>query len=382
MSEPFTAPRPLPESLKAPVWTGVAGTREPVPDGDVIVSARARLARNLADLPFPARASETGLRRVARSIRQAAHADTGRLLDLLPVEIASLSARDRAELVDARRISPELAAGGAERYALLDGSGCVGLFINEEDHLRLQTLVPGNAPHSALSNALDVEARLGARLRWAHDPEKWGYLTASMSNTGTGLRLSVLAHLPALVFLDRLDRVFDAAAQLGVSVRGAHGENSVAAGDLFQVSNAQTLGVTVAHTAGRVRGFADILVRDERLARREVAGDRKRRDRATRAALAAWEKVEGAERLSARDALEMLSALRLCAACALLPWGRGYQITAAPDERLFARLLAELRTGAGLTGSEGASALRDAIGRPALLRSALAPFYTGVGPTT
>jgi len=192
MSEPFAAPRPLPESLKAPVWAGVAGTREPVPDGDVIVSARARLARNLADLPFPARASETDLRRVARSIRQAAHADTGRLLDLLPVEIASLSARDRAELVDARRISPELAAGGAERYALLDGSGCVGLFINEEDHLRLQTLVPGNAPHSALSNALDVEARLGARLRWAHDPEKWGYLTASMSNTGTGLRLSVL----------------------------------------------------------------------------------------------------------------------------------------------------------------------------------------------
>lgn len=375
MPEPYAAPRPLPESLKTPAWAGVATAVDSGPDTDVIVSTRARLARNLEGYSFPGRANETELRRVAQAVRQAAHADTGRLFDLIPVEIASLPPRDRAELVDARRISPDLA--GAERYALLDVTGRISIFVNEEDHVRLQALAPGNDSPAALRDAQDVEARLAARLQWAQDAEKWGYLTASMSNTGTGLRLSVLAHLPALVFLDRLDRVFDAAKQLGISVRGAHGEHSVAAGDLFQVSNEQTLGISVENTAGRMRSFADILVRDERTARREVAGDRTQRDRAMNAARFAWERTKSSDRLSARDSLEILSSLRLCAVCGLLPWRHDYQITAAPDNRLFTYLLAELRTGGGLTGSEGASALRDAIGRPALLRSALAPIYIG-----
>ncbi|MBC8139474.1 MAG: hypothetical protein H8F28_26650 [Fibrella sp.] len=377
MPEPYAAPRPLPESLKTPAWAGVATATEGGPDTDVIVSTRARLARNLEGYPFPGRASETELRRVAQSVRQAAHADTGRLFDLIPVEIGSLPPRDRADLVDARRISPDLANGGTERYALLDTTGRISIFVNEEDHVRLQALEPGNAPQVALRDVQDVESRLACRVQWAQDTEKWGYLTASMSNTGTGLRLSVLAHLPALVFLNRLDRVFDAARQLGVSVRGAHGEHSVAAGDLFQVSNEQTLGISVENTAGRVRSFADILVRDERTARREVAGDRTRRDRAMSAARFAWERTKTSDRLSARDSLEILSSLRLCAVCGLLPWRYDYQITAAPDDRLFAYLLAELRTGGGLTGAEGTAALRDAIGRPALLRSALAPIYIG-----
>jgi protein arginine kinase len=377
MPEPYAAPRPLPESLKTPAWAGVATDAENVPDGDVIISARARLARNINGYPFPSRANDVELRRVAQAVRQAAHADTGRLLDLIPIEMASLPPRDRAELVDARRISPDLASGGAERYALLDTAGRISIFVNEEDHIRMQALAPGNTPQAALRDVQDVEARLACRLKWAQDAEKWGYLTASMSNTGTGLRLSVLAHLPALVFLNRLDRVFDAAKQLGVSVRGAHGEHSLAAGDLFQVSNEQTLGISVENTAGRVRSFADILVRDERTARRELAGDRGRRDRALKAARFAWDRTNSLEKLSARDSLEILSALRLCAACGLLPWRYEYQITAAPDDRLFAHLLAELRTGGGLTGSEGSAALRDAIGRPALLRSALAPIYIG-----
>ena len=270
MSEASASFRPLPEAFKTPVWAGLSTAKELVPDTDVIVSARARLARNLADFPFPARASEIDRRRIAQLVRQAAHADTERLFDLRSVEIATLSLRDRADLVDAHRISPDLAKGSSEQYALLDIKGRISIFVNEEDHLRLQVIVAGNDPHRALREVQDVENRLAPRLKWAIDSEKWGFLTASMSNMGTGLRLSVLAHLPALVFLDKLQRVFDAAKRLGVSVRGAHGEHSIAAGDLFQVSNAQTLGISVEHTAGRIRSFADLLVRDERLARREL----------------------------------------------------------------------------------------------------------------
>ncbi|MBC8143341.1 MAG: hypothetical protein H7Y38_18090 [Armatimonadetes bacterium] len=366
----------LPPFLLQSAWAQIAATPY-APDTDVILSSRARLARNIAGFPFPSRATEPEMRRVAQEVRRAVHADTERLFDLTVVEITALAPRDRAELVDAHRISPELAEGGAETYALLDGAGRVSIFVNEEDHLRLQALAPGNAAPAALSDVRDVEARLTKRITWATDAAKWGFLTASPANMGTGLRLSVLTHLPALVFLNRLDHVFDAAKRLGVSVRGAHGEHSAAAGDLFQVSNTQTFGITVEHTCARVRAFADLLVRDERAARKELAQDNVRRARANRAALAAWERVENAPQLPAKEALEILSSLRLCAACGLLPWGRTRQIRAEPGDRVFAALLAELRTGAGLTDSEGASALRDAIARPALLRSVLAPVYSG-----
>ena len=349
------------------------------PDADVVLSSRARIARNVDGFAFPHRATPAELRQVAQLVRQAAHADAdGFLFDLRVVEIAALPARDRAELVDAHRVSPDLAnTTGGERYALLDDAGRVSVYINEEDHVRLHALALGNAPGVALQTATAMETRLAARLTWAFDAARWGFLTASMSNTGTGLRVSVLAHLPALVFLNRLDAVFDAAKRLGVSVRGAGGEHSARAGDLFQVSNTQTLATTPEITVARVRAFADLLVRDERAARKDLTGDATRKSRAMSAARAAWERVETAPQLSAKDALEILSALRLCAACGLLPWGRGNQIRPAPDDAMFAALLSDLRTGAGLTGSETESALRDAIGRPALLRSVLTPFYVG-----
>ena len=350
-----------------------------IPDADVVISSRARLARNVDGFAFPHRATPTELRRVAQLVRQAARADSdGLLYDLRTVAITDLTEYERAELVNTHRVSPELSGStGLERYALLDDAGLVSVYINEEDHVRLHALAPGNAPAAALRVAMEMETRLSARLSWSFDAERWGFLTASMSNTGTGLRVSVLAHLPALVFWDRLNAVFDAAKRLGVSVRGAGGEHSGNAGDLYQISNTQTLGTTPETTLSRVRAFADLLVRDERAARKDLTNDLTRKRRAMSAARAAWERVETAPQLSANVALETVSALRLCAACGLLPWGREHQITPAPDAETFATLLADLKTGAGLTGHETGLALRNAIGRPALLRSALAPIYSG-----
>jgi len=363
--------RPLAAFLKTPAWATV---RADAPDTDVILSARARIARNLAGFPFPPRASDRDLRRVAQEVRRAALADNPRLAELHAIGIATLSARDRADLIDARRISPELAEGGAHRYALLDDEGVLSIFVGEEDHVRIQALAAGNAPHAALRSAEDAEERLAKRLSFART-DRWGFLTASLSNLGTGLRVSVLAHLPALAFLGRLPDTLTAAEHLDISIRGAHGEGSAAVGDLYQISNAVTYGLTAHQIAGRVHPVADYLVKAEREARAAVAADPEEAGRALRDAREAWSRIEQAERLEAATALELVSRLRLAAAAGLaLPGAR----SPAPGGALFAELVAELHTGAGLSTRGdilATSVVRDAIQRPAKIRSALRPFF-------
>ncbi len=367
---------PLAAYLKTPAWAalaGRAGAANDAPDADVVLGARARLARNVARYPFPNRASELDARRVASEIRRAALADTERLADLSPVAVGALSPRDRAELVDARRISPDLADGAsAERYALLDETGALSVFINEEDHIRIQALAGGAALGVALASAHDADARLARRLTYARDADRWGYLTASLGNVGTGLRLSALVHLPALVFLGRARATLAAAHDLDISLRGAHGEHSDPSGDLYQISNAVTFGRTNEQIAGRVRAVVTYLVHAERDARAVVARDHA--DKAYQAARTAWVTIEQADRLSAPDALDLLSALRLAAACAL---------ASAPAPQTFALLVADLRTGAGLAspayGSMEPTSVRDAIQRPAKIRSVLRDAYRTTG---
>ena len=359
--------------MKMPVW---ATHRAGAPDGDVILSARARLARNIAGFPFPSRATERDLRRVAQEVRRAALADNARLAELYAVGIASLPQRERDDLIDARRISPELAEGGAERYALLDDEGALSIFVNEEDHVRIQALAAGSAAHAALLSAEDAEVRLAKRLTFARS-ERWGCLTTSLSNLGTGLRLSVLAHLPALAFVGRLEDTLKAAEHLGISIRGAHGEGSAAVGDLYQISNAFTYGPTTRQIAGRIQPVADYLVAAEREARAQVAADPAEARRAVQGAREAWARIEQAERLDAATTLVLLSRLRLAAACGLRLFG-GDAAEPAPGGALFAELVAELRTGAGLATRHdvlATSVVRDAIQRPAKIRTALRPFY-------
>lgn len=355
--------------LKTPAWATGNG-----PDADVVLAVRARLARNLAAFPFPSRASDRDLRRVAQEVRRAALADTERLADLSPVAIARLGGRDKADLVDARRISPELAWAGTNRWALLDEPGYLSVWVNEEDHVRIQALAGGNATADVLRAAEDADKRLARRLAWARD-ERWGFLTASLGNVGTGLRLSVLAHLPALAFLKRLPETLRAAHHLGISIRGAHGEHSLAAGDLYQVSNAVTFGLEPSHIAGRICPVADYLIAAERAARREVADSHAAR--AVEASRAAWTRIERADRLAADVALDLLSRLRLAASAQLTPLG-GH--APAPDATLFATLVAELRTGAGLArpANNAPPSVQDAIQRPAKIRTALRHFYRKV----
>lgn len=341
--------------------------------------SRARLARNLRDFPFPGQASDNHLRLAAQQVRRAALADTERLAELQAVSVAHLSPSDKAALLDARRISPELMNEGAHRYALLDEEGLLSVFVNEEDHVRVHALSPGNDTLTALASSEDAEARLARRLIWAH-AERWGHLTTALTNVGTGLRLSVLLHLPALTFLNRAEETLTAARSLDTSVRGAYGEASQAVGDLYQVSNAVTFGLTTRQIAARVQPVVAHLVEAERQARNDVAGHHA--ERAGKSARESLTVIEKAQRLDAAPCLALLSSLRL-AGCADLP-DAPQSLRGPAGARLFAVLVADLQMAAPLSASFApeSAAVRLSIARAARLRSALRPSTPRAGNAT
>ncbi|MFM7230943.1 MAG: protein arginine kinase [bacterium] len=210
------------------------------PHSEMVLSTRIRLARNLADVPFTQRARNEDLMGVLSRVGAAVHSSSvlgGGLL----LRMQDCSAIERQVLVERHLVSHELSDGTRPRGIYVAPDDRVSLMINEEDHLRLQTLVPGFQLAEAWGLADVADDELDARLEYAFS-EDFGYLTACPTNAGTGLRASVLIHLPALVLLGEIKRVLEAVQQMGLSVRGLYGEHSEIMGNLFQISNQTTLG--------------------------------------------------------------------------------------------------------------------------------------------
>ncbi|TDA70185.1 MAG: protein arginine kinase [Clostridia bacterium] len=213
------------------------------PYADLIISSRIRLARNLAGWPFPSLLSPERRQEVAREINKAAHAEAAYAVagELEMVMLDALSPVQRQILVEKHLISPQHAENEAEGAVILREDETISIMVNEEDHLRLQSFCPGLqlAECWRLANALDDA--LEQTLEFAFDERK-GYLTACPTNVGTGLRASVMAHLPGLVHTRQARRILSALSQVGLAVRGIYGEGSEPVGNLFQISNQITLG--------------------------------------------------------------------------------------------------------------------------------------------
>ncbi|MHB0911965.1 MAG: ATP--guanido phosphotransferase [Armatimonadota bacterium] len=278
----------------APFWVEAAG-----PSDDVALSTRARLARNIDGLPFPTRAGSADLERAKNLLLDAAR-DRG----LLVVNTAHLSGSERLALVDAHLASPQ--HSGRFRPVLLDEAGAVSLMVNEEDHLRLQCILPGMQPLEALSTAEEFDENLGKKIRYAY-ADNYGYLTSSLANIGTGLRLSVMLHLPALAYLKEAVPALSAAAELKISVRGLLGEGTKALGDIFQVSNETTIGFTPREITQRVRAVAEHLIVREREARERLADD----PELTGLVCEVRDHLMEATSLTGREAMAFLSIIRL-----------------------------------------------------------------------
>jgi protein arginine kinase len=209
---------------------------------DSVVSTRVRLARNLAGVRFCHRAGDEELGVARDRIRDAVMAApilrTGSFMVM-----SELGDLDRQFLVERHLISQEQAESSGVRGVVVGDSEMVSVMINEEDHLRLQSIQPGFQSTEAwrLVNRLDDELDEGLEFAFSCD---WGYLAACPTNTGTGMRASMLVHLPALVLTGQIDRVLQGIGQMGLAVRGFYGEGSEVMGNLFQISNRTSLGTS------------------------------------------------------------------------------------------------------------------------------------------
>lgn len=293
--------------LPYPAWASEAG-----PSHDVVVSTRCRAARNLPGLPFPWRCSAHQIAEARQRVRRAIESRAPYLMAGRWLLRTSVPDPQVSTLLEARYAS--LAWASQEGYGALavDAEGSLAVMAQEEDHLRIQSILPGLQVQSARAKVTQAALDLAV-----HAPFAWlpglGFLTASPANVGAAERNSVLLHLPGLEGMDRLAGAVSAARCIGCSVRGLFGEGTRAVGAFFQVSNLPVEAAGAATAADRVHAAATHLVEAERGARRELYGAADARTGlAARVEAAAGAALSGT--LSAGQALEVVSLHRLAIA--------------------------------------------------------------------
>jgi len=277
------------------------------PAADVALSSRIRLARNVEDLPFPHRMSEDQVQHLLDMARQLEAPLSSALGEVHFVDLSGTSPLDRQVLVEKHMISP-LHAGKARPAMLTRRDASVNILVNEEDHFRIQVLSPGFDLDSVWELAGQVDDVIESRVDYAYQ-EKYGYLTACPTNVGTGLRASVMLHIPALVMTGNARGIFDAVSKVGIVVRGLYGEGSEGLGNMFQVSNQVSTGRAEAEIVANLKGVTARIIEEERRARKQLATTRKveLEDMAWRA----LGLLTHARRLSSEEAMKLLSQVRL-----------------------------------------------------------------------
>ncbi|WP_373312840.1 protein arginine kinase [Paenibacillus glycanilyticus] len=275
------------------------------PDSDIVISSRVRIARNLRQFPFPMLATNQQSLEVMNQLT--AIGQSGKLDPVGHFEtiiLSELSELERRVLVEKHLISPNLANESRGGAIILSENESVSIMINEEDHLRIQCLYPGFQVKEAWTLANQIDDIFEEETNYAFD-EKRGYLTTCPTNVGTGIRASVMMHLPALVLTQQINRILSAVTQVGLAVRGMYGEGSEALGNLFQISNQITLGQTEGEIIDNLHGVAKQIIEHERAARQRLMSesrlrieDRVRRSYGILSYAAVMDSKESAQRLS------------------------------------------------------------------------------------
>ena len=276
------------------------------PDNDVVISSRVRLARNAAGHRFMTRASVDERRELAAQLAAAITAAGDPVLRYIDLE--PLSAVDRHMLVERHLISREHADAEGPRGVGLSNDEAVSIMVNEEDHLRMQVLHGGLDLQTAWAQMVAIDEAIQRRVPYAFD-ETYGYLTACPTNVGTGLRVSVMVHLPALAMTRELQRVFNAAAKIDFVVRGLYGEGTQGHGDFFQISNQKSLGRSEKEIIDNLEIVIPKIVSYERKVRQDILTEHRRQveDRIFRARGI----LRGARLMTSEEALHLISQLRL-----------------------------------------------------------------------
>jgi len=303
-------------------WLSAEGPRS-----DMVISSRIRLARNLAGHRFSSRMDEEEMDTVLQEVRDALNTiPAGASLRWFDLE--GLSALERHLLLERHLISREQESADGPRAVAFDESERISIMVNEEDHLRLQSLRSGLQLQQAYADLDQLDNDLSTTLDFAFDQEL-GYLTACPTNVGTGLRVSVMLHLPALVMTRHIEKAFRAIHDLRLAVRGLYGEGTEAFGELYQISNQITIGRTEQDLIHDLEAMIEsILTYEQRARERMVENERLRlEDRVWRA----FSVLRHARVLNSEEAMKHLSQTRLGVCMGILP-----QIPMADLNRIFA----------------------------------------------
>ena len=231
------------------------------PKSNIVISSRVRLARNIEDLNFFNWAKPEDKANVLDTVRNAIEKSKF-LKNSTFFMMKELTEIDRQFLVERHLMSPEHVIDPEYKGLLIDDKEIISIMINEEDHLRIQILQSGFNIIEAWRMAEEIDTDLGKKIPYAFS-NKWGYLTACPTNTGTGLRASVMLHVPALAMTNQIGKVFQAISKLGLTMRGFYGEGTEAIGNFFQISNQVTLGRREEELINKIESIVDKLVRRE-----------------------------------------------------------------------------------------------------------------------
>jgi len=306
-----TRRRDKPPEFRAGAWLQGSG-----PENDIAICTRARLARNLQGFAFSPCQKETDARELFEFV-MARLKQPGMPEQVTGVDLDTVDELERTVLVERHLISRELAGSKRARGVAIDKDESVAIMVNEEDHLRIQVFAPGLQTEAVWQRAERLDDALIQRLPMAWS-EEFGFLTSCPTNTGTGLRLSVMLHLPGLVWSEDIERATNVAQKIHLAVRGLYGEGSRALGDFYQVSNQVTLGRDERQIQSDVFLAVSRMVQWEREVREALlrgAARTKTLDRIHRA----LGTLERAQILTSEEALGCLSALRFGVEEELLP---------------------------------------------------------------
>lgn len=231
---------------------------------DTVISTRIRFARNLKDTPFPSRLSASQKAKLNHRISQAVTGENSPIKNEFHyIQMEDLPSNDAALLTDKHLISPDFAKEPSGRALLINNDETVSIMLCEEDHLRIQVLADGMDLEAALKKADKLDTLLDEMLGFAYD-EKLGYLTECPTNLGTGLRASLMLHLPMAAHSGHLRELTAAISKVGMTLRGAYGEGSVPMGDFYQLSNQITLGISEVETIKNLQSVALQIIETER----------------------------------------------------------------------------------------------------------------------
>ncbi len=276
-------------------------------DSDIVMSSRIRLARNLAQFPFLNRADDSVRSEIERTLRRHLNElSLGGPRSYL--DVSHLERLDRQFLVERQLISRELSESHGSRGVCFTEGENISLMVNEEDHLRIQVLHSGFDLDSCWQQINRIDDLLEERVTYAFS-EELGYLTACPTNVGTGIRVSVLLHLPALVMTGEVKKVFQALQKINLAVRGLYGEGTQAMGDFYQISNQITLGKSEEKLIRSLKDVIPNIILYERKVRSALVKDNRAElhDKISRA----YGLLRSAQSISSQETMDLLSSVRM-----------------------------------------------------------------------